>query len=252
MPTMVRSNLVFAVGEIYDDLRREINQMLYTQLEERNIEYPKGFDFFGLLEGLIRKSGLNEDLVEEALQDIMVHMFVRTDKKSILDLYDQEKMRSLHPDDDERTRKMRFPRWFNTAVSRRVLNVLERVKRERRERPTDFQPSDDEEGGGWGIDRVPTDPTELDQRKYQDLVDGIRGHLQRHRLGDTLVKIFDMLVEGWNKADIAEALGFKSASRLSYYIKELQDSVRSYIITEGDEGMAEAMIRALWRGYQKS
>lgn len=244
-------NLVAAVNEIFEDLRKEINALIYKQLEERSIPYPKGFDFFHLLESLIRKAGLTEDQTEEALQDIMVHMFARTDKKSIFDLYDPQRAIQNHPNDDERTRLMRFPRWFHTAVTRRVINVIEKVKRQGRERPTDFQPGEDDEGNPWSIDRIPSDPTELEAIKYKELVEDIRKHLSHHRLGPTLIRIFDMLLDGWNKPDIAEALDFKSASRLSYYLKELQDSVRAYILTEGDENLAEAMAAALWKGWQR-
>lgn len=225
------SKLVVALRSVFADVHREINDLIYQALEERGIPYEKEFDFYGLMEALVRKFGLRDDDADEAMQVLMTQMFAR-EEGSIFDLFDP-------------ARGGKVERWFYTAVQRRIFNVLNERKRHR-QREVSIEPGENDDNE-WGIESMPAKVQDLEKVEYRELVSDLQDHLKSHRFGPTLLRILEMLMEGWQKTEIAQELGFKSSGRLSYYIKELQNAVREFVAKNADPQLARALAIAVGR-----
>jgi DNA-directed RNA polymerase specialized sigma24 family protein len=225
-------NLTQAMKVVFADMRRDINEIIYQQLTERNIPFKKGFDFYGLIESLVRKAGFKGPDLEDGVQQIVMQMLVRKGGKSIFDLFDPQRGTQLE-------------RWFYTAVNRRVINLIEQRSRQTRERPTDFMPSDEGDPSSMDQGRIPSRSQETGEEEYQDLINEFEERLKKHRLGDTLLTIFGYLIKGWSKGQITQELGFKSPSRLSYYLMELKNVLKDYVVESGNPDLARAFSKAL-------
>jgi len=192
--------------------QKAIDTAFAEKLKQNDLASPEeNFHFSGFVEGVIKSNfGISEFDFDDIEQE-MLKKFLTPDSQG----RDWFAMFKERYDSD----------YLLAHMKKAIINWTKNWIRDNRPRTKElFDSPGTSDYNPLNLEHLQVDERSIiDDLGSEELYQSIIKSLEKDDNGELLVKIFQLLYDGYSKKEITDALEFKSMSRLSYYISKIKE-----------------------------
>jgi len=199
-----------ALRIMFADLRTEVSDEIKRHLKEKaGYDAPETDNYYDVIEKAVTSLGIRGPEMDDVIQKILMEMFGGKGGADFFTLYDPSKGRS-------------FAAFLYARTRQRAMDHLRGVTRQLKEEES-ITPRDDEEGPSMELKDKTVEDLDVGM-EFGEMLKQVEEHLQTTRTALRLPELWEHLLEGQTKSEIAESMGLRSPNITKRY-KDLKEEL---------------------------